>query len=178
MHFKHEYLCITPLLLLLKDATCFHLKMFRVLASSVSNFLYIAVICLLFFLQIENTKIEERKKLEEQDVDRLMKEKDRSDNEILALKEELEMARKTHEKHCLQLETQAKETKVELEKKLKELENLLTDSKKKVKELDAFSESKSRRWKRKELRYQNFVDSQFGALQVLIKCHALNIVLL
>ncbi|RVX09228.1 Kinesin-like protein KIN-14K [Vitis vinifera] len=118
-------------------------------------------------IKIENTKIEERKKLEEQDVDRLMKEKDRSDNEILALKEELEMARKTHEKHCLQLETQAKETKVELEKKLKELENLLTDSKKKVKELEAFSESKSRRWKRKELRYQNFVDSQFGALQEL-----------
>ena len=121
--------------------------------------------------------MEERKKLEEQDVKRLMKEKDHSDNEILALKQELEMTRKMHEKQCLQLETQAKETKGELEKKLEELESLLTDSKKKVKELEAFSESKSRRWKRKELSYRNFLDSQFGALQVLIKSYVLNIIL-
>ena len=121
--------------------------------------------------------MEERKKLEEQDVKRLMKEKDHSDNEILALKQELEMTRKMHEKQCLQLETQAKETKGELEKKMEELESLLTDSKKKVKELEAFSESKSRRWKRKELSYRNFLDSQFGALQVLIKSYVLNIIL-
>lgn len=121
-------------------------------------------------MQSEKAEIEERKKLEEQDIDRLMKEKYHKDNEILALKQELEMTRKMHEKHCLQLETQGQETKIVLEKKLKELESLLTDTKRKVKELEAFSESKSRRWKRKELGYQRFVDSQFAALQVLIKC--------
>ena len=55
----------------------------------------------------------------------------------------------THEDHCLQLETNAKEAVIELEKKLKELECLLADSRRKVKELEAFSESKSRRRKKK-----------------------------
>lgn len=67
----------------------------------------------------------------------------------------------------LQLETDAKETEVELEKKLMELEYLLSDSRNKVKELETFSESKSLRWKTKELSYKCFLDSQFGSLQEL-----------
>uniref|UniRef100_A0A5B6YQ47 Kinesin-like protein n=1 Tax=Davidia involucrata TaxID=16924 RepID=A0A5B6YQ47_DAVIN len=118
-------------------------------------------------IKIEKAKIAEKKKLEEQDVVRLMKEKDQNDTQILALKQELELAKQTHEKHCLQLETQAKETKVELDKNLMDLECLLTDSRKKVKELEVFSESKSLRWKKKELSYKSFMDFQFGSLQGL-----------
>ncbi|KAK9265362.1 hypothetical protein L1049_003512 [Liquidambar formosana] len=118
-------------------------------------------------IKVEKTKIEEDKKLEEQDVVKLRKEKNQSDIEISKLKKEIEMAKKTHKNHCLQLETQAKETKDELEKKVKELECLLKDSRKKVKELEAFSESKSWRWKKKELTYQSFIDSQSVALQEL-----------
>ncbi|KAA8522412.1 hypothetical protein F0562_013227 [Nyssa sinensis] len=118
-------------------------------------------------IKIEKAKIEEKKKLEEQDAVRLMKEKDQNDAQILALKQELELAKQRYEKHCSQLETQAKETKVELDKKLMDLECLLTDSRKKVKELEAFSESRSLRWKNKELSYKSFMDFQFGSLQGL-----------
>uniref|UniRef100_A0A2N9FW46 Kinesin motor domain-containing protein n=1 Tax=Fagus sylvatica TaxID=28930 RepID=A0A2N9FW46_FAGSY len=65
----------------------------------------------------------------------------------------------------IKLETTAKEAKVELEKKLNELECLLVDSRKKVEELEAFSESKLRRLKKKERIYKNFIDCHFGALQ-------------
>ncbi|CAL5442527.1 unnamed protein product [Camellia sinensis] len=118
-------------------------------------------------IKIEKTEIEENKKLEEQDVIRLVQEKDRSEIQISAVKQELELAKMTYEMHCLQLETDAKETEVELEKKLMELEYLLSDSRNKVKELETFSESKSLRWKKKELSYKCFLDSQFGSLQEL-----------
>ncbi|KAF8369925.1 hypothetical protein HHK36_032044 [Tetracentron sinense] len=118
-------------------------------------------------IKTEKTKIEEKKKLEEQDVIRLMKEKDHSDLEISAVKQELEIARKTYEERCLQLETHAKEAKVEFNERLKELECLLTDSTKKVKELESFSESKCQSWNKKENIYQSFLDFQFGALREL-----------
>ncbi|XP_059661796.1 kinesin-like protein KIN-14J isoform X2 [Cornus florida] len=117
--------------------------------------------------EIEKAKTEERKKFEEQDVARLLKEKDQNDTQISALKQELELAKRTYDNHHLQLQTQAKETKVELEKKLKELECLLTDSRKKVKKLEAFSESKYLRWKQKELSYTSFIDLQTRYLQGL-----------
>ncbi|KAJ0105743.1 hypothetical protein Patl1_17723 [Pistacia atlantica] len=116
-------------------------------------------------LKTEKTKMEEKEKLEEQNVLRLKKEKDHSSNEISALKQELEMAKRTHVLHCLKLEAQVEETKVESEKKLKEFECLLIESKKKVKELESFSESKYQRWRKKESTYQNFIDYQFAAIQ-------------
>ncbi|KAK3227352.1 hypothetical protein Dsin_007214 [Dipteronia sinensis] len=118
-------------------------------------------------MKIEKTKIEEKEKLEEQNVLRLKKERNHSDVEISTLKHELEMVKRAHEQHCLQLEAQLEETKVESDNKLKELECLFIDSKKKVKELESFSESKSRRWKKKERTYQSFIDSQYGAIQEL-----------
>ena len=104
-----------------------------------------------------------------------MKEKDHSDRQISALKQELEMAKSTYEKQCMQLETHAKETNLELEKKLMELEDLLTDSRNRVKELEVFSESKMLRWRKKELSYKRILDSQFRSLQVCITCLFYNI---
>ncbi|OVA14047.1 Calponin homology domain [Macleaya cordata] len=118
-------------------------------------------------LQTEKTKIEERKKLEEQDVVRLMKEKDQIDVEISTLRQELEKSKKSYEQHCVQLETQSKEAQVEFNDKLKELEGLLRDSRNKETELEVFSESKAQNWNRKEKRYQSFMDFQFQALQEL-----------
>lgn len=114
--------------------------------------------------------MEEKKRLEEQDVIRLTKEKASCQTEISLLKEELEMAKKTYKKYALQLEAQTREIKVESENKLHELESHLTDSRKKVKELEAYSESKSRRWKKKELSFRTFIDFQVKALQVCINC--------
>ncbi|KAJ6712478.1 KINESIN-4-LIKE ISOFORM X1, partial [Salix purpurea] len=118
-------------------------------------------------IKIEKTKIEEKKKLEEQELLRTKQEKIHSDIENSTLKHELETAKKTHEEHCLLLQVQAEETEVELEKKLKELECFLAESKKRVKELESFSKSKSQRWKSKEGYYRIFIDYQSRALQEL-----------
>ncbi|KAK6935391.1 Calponin homology domain [Dillenia turbinata] len=120
-------------------------------------------------MKIEKKKIEEKKKSEDQELARLLKENDCAHTQILALKEEAEMARRSHEKHCLQLESEALEARVDLEKRLKDLESLLTDSRKRVKELESFSESKSHRWRKKELSYKRFIDFQSRALRDLRK---------
>lgn len=119
-------------------------------------------------LQFERMKIEEKRKVEEQDLIRVMRDKDRYEVEISLLKQELELTKKTYEKNCSELENQAKETKSQLENKIMELESLLTDSRKKVKELEAFTESKYLRWRRKEHGYKRFIDSHFGSVQVCI----------
>ncbi|XP_024031809.1 kinesin-like protein KIN-14J [Morus notabilis] len=118
-------------------------------------------------IKSEKLKLEEKKKLEENDVEKITREKEHRESEISRLEQELELTRKRHESHCLQLEENANEAKVEFDKKLKDFERELIDSKKKVKELESFAESKSRRWKRKERTYQSFVNFQFGALQEL-----------
>lgn len=122
------------------------------------------------FLQSEKTKLEQKEKLEEQNVRRLKKENDHRDVEISALKQELETAKRMNEMYRLQMQEQAEKTKVVSEKKLKELELLLIDSKKKVEELESFSESKSLRWKMKECTYQSFINHQFGIIQVCLNC--------
>ncbi|KAH7862695.1 hypothetical protein Vadar_008206 [Vaccinium darrowii] len=118
-------------------------------------------------IKIEKIEIEDKKKGEERDILRLMKERDYSDTKISVLEKELEQARNTYEMQLLQLETQAEETKVELEKMLMEREGLLTDSRNRVKELEVFSKSKTQRWRKKELNYKSFLDSQSGFLQDL-----------
>ncbi|KAI5655474.1 hypothetical protein M9H77_32661 [Catharanthus roseus] len=118
-------------------------------------------------IKFERMKIEEKRKVEEQDLIRVMRDKDRYEVEISLLKQELELTKKTYEKNCTELENQAKETKSQLENKIMELESLLTDSRKKVKELEAFTESKYLRWRRKEHGYKRFIDSHFGSVQEL-----------
>ena len=125
----------------------------------------------IFFMwisQLEKLKIDEKRKVEEQDVIRLMRQKDQYEIGMSLLKQELELSKKSYEKSCAELVTQAMETKAELEKKLKHTESLLNDSRKKVKELEAFSESKYLRWRRKEHGFKDFIDSHAGALQVCI----------
>ncbi|WRX17154.1 Calponin homology domain - like 6 [Theobroma cacao] len=125
------------------------------------------IISQLQHLKIEKSKLEEKGKVEEQDVLQLKKEKIQNDIEISRLREELESSKKMHEWHCLQLDAQVEDAKVELEKKLKELECLLRDSRKEVDQLQSFSESKQKIWAHKECTYQSFIDQQFVALKEL-----------
>ncbi|KAI5383708.1 Kinesin-like protein KIN-14J, variant 2, partial [Lathyrus oleraceus] len=120
-----------------------------------------------FSLQLEQTKFEEKKKLEEQDFSQLKKDKVRSDIEIAALKQDLEMAKRSHEEHVLQLEIQASESKAEYEKRIQELKFHLADARKQVKELESFSESRYLNWKNKEHTYQGFLNQQLGAFKEL-----------
>ncbi|RQO88267.1 hypothetical protein POPTR_003G127800v4 [Populus trichocarpa] len=118
-------------------------------------------------IKIEKTKIEKKKKLEEQELLRTRQERIHSDIENSTLKHELEIAKTAHEEHCLLLQMRAEETKVQLEKKLMEFKCFLTESKERVKELESFSESKYQRWKSKEGTYKSFIDYQSRALQEL-----------
>jgi len=119
-----------------------------------------------FSLQLEKTKFEEKKKLEEQDFSQLKKDKVCNEIEISALKQDLEMAKRSHEEHVLQLEVQASESKAEYQKKIRELKCQLADAKKQVKELETFSESRYLNWKNKEHTYQSFLNQQSGAFKV------------
>ena len=73
-----------------------------------------------------------------------------------------------HEEHCLQMETEGRGVQQELEKKLKEVMNFLAESRNRVKELEALSESKSLGWTKKEHIYQIFTEFQLGALRVCL----------
>ncbi|XWS60966.1 hypothetical protein CRYUN_Cryun07bG0084300 [Craigia yunnanensis] len=114
----------------------------------------------------ENSKVEEKQK-EGQEIIKLARETDKKILEIAALKQELEIAKTMHERRCLEMETETKGANTGLQMRLKELEYLLADSKNKVKELEASSESKCQRWNMKENIYQSFMDFQFGAMQEL-----------
>ncbi|XP_038724390.1 kinesin-like protein KIN-14P isoform X3 [Tripterygium wilfordii] len=96
-------------------------------------------------MKIEKFKMEERKKLEEEYVVKLMKEKDKSNLEISTLKQELEVAKKTYELCCLQVETESNSSKSNLEKRIKELECLLAEPSNRVKELENLLEESRNR---------------------------------
>lgn len=119
------------------------------------------------FIKSEKRKMEDIKKLEDVELIKLRKEKNNRDLEISKLKQELEIMKDTYESRCVQLETNTIEVESELKKKITNLENLLIDSRKKVKELEKFTESKFLRWKKKERGYKNFMDFQSGSLKEL-----------
>ncbi|XP_050150697.1 kinesin-like protein KIN-14P isoform X1 [Malus sylvestris] len=95
-------------------------------------------------IKSERTRMEAKKKTDDEDVNviRLMKERDQGNLEISGLKQELDIAKKTYDLRCLQMEMEAKGARTELEERIKELERLLAESRSKVKELQANSESK------------------------------------
>ncbi|XP_050378693.1 kinesin-like protein KIN-14J [Argentina anserina] len=142
------------------------MKVLETLASGTSEEIQV-VLKQLKQIKIEQFNIEEKQKIEEQDVLRLREEKDQMGLEISTLKQELQTAKSTYESQCLQLEENAKEGKLDLERKLKELESMLAGLKKNEKELEAAFESVSGKWKQKEGSYQSFVNYQDGALKEL-----------
>ncbi|CAI9094080.1 OLC1v1029737C1 [Oldenlandia corymbosa var. corymbosa] len=118
-------------------------------------------------MKIEKVRADEERKEEEHHLIRIQTEKDHYEIKLSALKQEMELAKKTHENNCSQLEIQASKSKADLQSKILELELLLNDSRKKVKELENFAQSKSLRWRRKEHNYQHFIDSHQASLQDL-----------
>eukprot|EP00261_Vitis_vinifera_P040962 XP_019082205.1 PREDICTED: kinesin-like protein KIN-14P [Vitis vinifera] len=95
------------------------------------------------------------------------KEKDQNNIEITALKQELEIARKTYEEHFSEMEKQGMGDKAEFEKRSRELEQLLADSRNKINKLEAYSGLEGQRWDKKEQSYLRLVNFLFSALQGL-----------
>ncbi|KAM7479705.1 hypothetical protein LguiA_027918 [Lonicera macranthoides] len=142
------------------------IRVLEALASGTSEETQI-VVSQLQQIKTEKTKIEVKKKFEEQDAKKLMIQKNKNKQEIEVLKQELDIARNTYEQRCLEMETKAKGAQQELEERLKEVCNLLTKSRSKVKELEAFSESKTQHWNKKAQTYQKFTASQLLSLREL-----------
>jgi kinesin family protein C2/C3 len=110
--------------------------------------------------------MEGEKRLEEEHVAKLIIEREQRDLDLSTLKQELELVKQTHELHRLQMETEAKAAKGGLEGRLKELEIHLEDSRNQVRVLEAYSQSKSKMFNKKEHIFKSFVELQFGALKV------------
>ncbi|KAJ6340117.1 hypothetical protein OIU77_007963 [Salix suchowensis] len=119
-------------------------------------------------IKIEKSKMEEEKKTGVEHVAKLIKEQEQRDVELSNLKQELKLAKQRHELHCLQMETEAKAAKDGLEGRMKELEILLEDSRNQVRVLEAYSQSKSNMFNKKEHIFKSFVEFQFGALKELM----------
>ena len=82
-------------------------------------------------IQVEKIK-EEVKTENENEIVRLMKEQEDKNLEISALKQELEKTKRTYEVQRSQLETEAKDAKVELTQKSREYEHRLEELRNKV----------------------------------------------
>ena len=104
--------------------------------------------------------------LERDSNDKLIREKEDSDHIISELKKELENVKKSYENRCQQLERNSNEIKTQLEKRIQEVESLLVESRRRMKELEAFSESKFQNWNKKERVLQNFIGFQLQSVKV------------
>ncbi|KAF3335061.1 Kinesin KP1 [Carex littledalei] len=114
----------------------------------------------LHVVKAEKSKFEEKTKNSEQDIARLMKEKENAEKLITKLKKEMDSEKKLHEDQRKQLETKAKELETSLTGRIRELEFLLGNSRKRVGDLETASELKLQIWNRRENIYQRFVDNQ------------------
>ncbi|KAL4362932.1 hypothetical protein GQ457_04G012370 [Hibiscus cannabinus] len=114
-----------------------------------------------------NMKMEEKQKVEKQEMMKLVKENEKYIHEIAALKQELEIAGMMDKYSSREIEAEAKAAIAILQTRIKDLENLLADSKNKLKDLESSSESKGQRWNMKEKIYQRFIDFQLKAMQDL-----------
>ncbi|KAK1372064.1 kinesin-like protein KIN-14G [Heracleum sosnowskyi] len=88
-------------------------------------------------------------------------------NDILCLKQDLKITKKNHELHCLQMETEAIGVQQELAQRLEEVGQKLVDSIKRVKDLEAYAESKNEQLNKKENICKTMIEFQLGALQEL-----------
>ncbi|KAF8751415.1 hypothetical protein HU200_012091 [Digitaria exilis] len=111
-------------------------------------------------IEVEKSKIDEKRKLGEQDMVRLMQEKENAENTIASLQQEIQILSRMHEQYRDQMEKEARQMEEHLATRIKEAEFLLTQSKKKVEEIESASQLKSQLWSRKANIFQSFVDDQ------------------
>ncbi|XP_062206833.1 kinesin-like protein KIN-14C [Phragmites australis] len=111
-------------------------------------------------VEVEKSKIDEKRKLGEQDMVRLMREKESAENTIASLQQEIQIMSRMHEQYRAQMETEARQMEEHLAMRVEEAEFLLMQSKKKVEEIESASQLKSQLWSRKANIFQSFMDNQ------------------
>ncbi|PAN28571.1 hypothetical protein PAHAL_5G162800 [Panicum hallii] len=111
-------------------------------------------------IEVEKSKIDEKRKLGEQDMVRLMHEKDNAENTIASLQQEIQILSRMHEQYRERTETEARQMEEHLTSRIKEAEFLLMQSKKKAEEIESASQLRSQLWSRKANIFQSFMDNQ------------------
>ncbi|XP_006644693.2 kinesin-like protein KIN-14C [Oryza brachyantha] len=111
-------------------------------------------------VKVEKTKIDEKRKLGEQDMIRLMREKENAETIINSLHQEIQVMTRMHEQLREQMETKARQMEEHLSLRAKEAEFCLMQSKKKVEEVEAASQLKSQLWSKKANIFQSFMNNQ------------------
>ncbi|PWZ12016.1 Kinesin-like protein KIN-14K [Zea mays] len=111
-------------------------------------------------VEVEKSKLDEKRKLGEQDMVRLMQEKENAENTIASLQQEIQVLSRMHEQYHERKETEARQMEEHLAMRLKEAEFLLMQSEKKVEEIESVSQLKSQLWTRKANIFQSFMDNQ------------------
>ncbi|ONM38279.1 P-loop nucleoside triphosphate hydrolase superfamily protein with CH (Calponin Homology) domain [Zea mays] len=111
-------------------------------------------------VEVEKSKLDEKRKLGEQDMVRLTQEKENAENTIVSLQQEIQILSRMHEQYRERKETEARQMEEHLSIRLKEAELLLTQSKKKAEEIESASQLKSQLWSRKANIFWSFMDNQ------------------
>lgn len=118
-------------------------------------------------IKAQMAKVKESMKQEEQNVWKLMKEKENSSQMVLELKQDLETTKSTYEHKCQQLIIEANQNEARFQERIKEVEFYLSASTKRINELEAFSESKFRSWNKKKNVLNNFISFQLQSVKSL-----------
>ncbi|KAM0834981.1 hypothetical protein ACQ4PT_063228 [Festuca glaucescens] len=111
-------------------------------------------------VKVEKSKIDERRKLGEQDMVRLMQEKENAENTVINLQREIQVMSRMFEEYREQMEAKTSQMEEHLTLRAKEAEFLLMQSKKRVEEVEAASELKLQLWSKKTNTFQSYMDNQ------------------
>ncbi|XP_047057378.1 kinesin-like protein KIN-14C [Lolium rigidum] len=111
-------------------------------------------------VKVEKSKIDERRKLGEQDMVRLMQEKENAENTVRNLQHEIQVMSRMFEEYREQMEAKTSQMEEHLTLRAKEAEFLLMQSKKRVEEVEAASELKSQLWSKKTNTFRSYMDNQ------------------
>lgn len=111
-------------------------------------------------VKVEKSKIDERRKIGEQDMVRLMREKENAENTVTNLQQEIQVMSRMFEEYREQMEEKTSQMEEHLTLRAKEAEFLLMQSKKRVEEVETASELQSQLWSKKANTFRSFMDNQ------------------
>lgn len=118
-------------------------------------------------LQAEKSKTEE-KKIDSEDIIRIIKDKGKRDKVVLELKQTLETMKRSYKEQLQQLEINANDSELELKQRLKEAECLLSESRERREQIEAELSSKYQNWSKKEDIFQSFIALLLRSVQVFL----------
>lgn len=118
-------------------------------------------------LQDEKSKTEE-KKIHSEDIIKIIKDKEKRDKVVTELKQTLETMKRSYQEQLQKLERNANDSELELKKRLKEAECLLSESREKIQQIEAETSSKYQNWSKKEDIFQSFMVLLLQSVQVFL----------